>query len=153
MPKDTTQLDINKHVDAMVHMLENILNDDSKETYCELLVIPALSEMGIEVSDKDPEKVLSYMIEYRSQFAYGGKPTFRNSRASDDDIDDVVATLYKWTKEGNVYSYSNNIDTKGTITIFPATTEKRYKWATANESQFEIYLYKAQKAVERSTTR
>jgi len=152
MPKDTTQIDINKHIDAMVHMLQNILNDDSKTSYCELLAIPALTEMGIEVNSKDPEKVLKRMVEYRSQFAYGGKPTFRNSRASDDDID-VVATLYKWTKEGNVYSYSNNIDTKGTVTIFPATAEKRYKWSTDNESQFELYLYKAQKAVERSATR
>lgn len=152
MPKDTTQIDINKHIDAMVHMLQNILNDDSKTSYCELLAIPALTEMGIEVNSKDPEKVLKRMVEYRSQFPYSGKPTFRNSRASDEG-DEVVATLYKWTKEGNVYSYSNNIDTKGTVTIFPATAEKRYKWATDNESQFELYLYKAQKAVERSTTR
>ena len=152
MPKDTTQIDINKHIDAMVHMLQNILNDDSKTSYCELLAIPALTEMGIEVNSKDPEKVLKRMIEYRSQFPYSGKPTFRNSRALDED-DEVVATLYKWTKEDNVYSYSNNIDTKGTVTVFPKTVDKRYKWATDNESQFELYLYKAQKAVERSTTR
>jgi hypothetical protein len=151
MPKDTTQIDTNKHIDAMVHMLQNILNDDSKSSYCELLAIPALTEMGIEVNSKDPEKVLKRMIEYRSQFPYGGKPSFRNSRSSDGD--EVVATLYKWTKEGNVYSYSNNIDTKGTVTVFPKTVDKRYKWSTDNESQFELYLYKAQKAVERSTTR
>ena len=60
MQKDTALLDNVKHINAMIHMISSI-NDESKMSYCELLAIPQLKEMGIKVKDTTIEGVLRAM--------------------------------------------------------------------------------------------
>jgi len=149
MQKDTTLIDNVKHVNAMIHLITSI-DDESKPSYCKMLAIPQLTQMGIKVKDTTVKGVLSAMYMYKSKHSTGAKPTFRTKKGAEIEEIDVSIPTAKWEKFKNKYEYYKNSDIVGIVEILDSTHSERYKWSTDKGVGFEKYLYKAQKIVERT---
>ena len=149
MQKDTALLDNVKHINAMIHMISSI-NDESKMSYCELLAIPQLKEMGIKVKDTTIEGVLRAMHTYKAKHKSVGKPNFRNKKSDDVEDFDVSSPINKWEKYKSRYEYYKSSEMCGIVEILDSTHAERYKWSTDKGTGTEKYLYKAQAAVERT---
>ena len=148
MPKDTTLIDNVKHINAMIHMITTV-DDESKLSYCKLLAIPQLTQMGIKVTDTTVKGVLSAMYLYKSKRSTTSKPTFRNKKGDVEDIDVSIPTV-KWEKYKGRYEYYKNSEMVGIVEILDKSHAERYKWSTDKGTGTEKYLYKAQKVVERT---
>lgn len=149
MPKDTTTLDNVKHINAMIHLISSI-EDSSKMSYCELLAIPQLKEMGIKVKDTTIEGVLSAMHAYKAKHKPVSKPNFRNKKSGDVEDFDVSIPINKWEKYKGRYEYYKSSEMRGIVEVLDSTHAERYKWSTDKGTGTEKYLYKAQKVVERT---
>jgi len=148
MQKDTTLIDNVKHVNAMIHLITSI-NDESKLSYCKMLAIPLLTQMGIKVKDTTVKGVLSAMYLYKSKHAIASKPFFRNKKGDVEDIDVSIPTA-KWEKYKSRYEYYKNSEMVGIVEILDKSHAERYKWSTDKGTGTEKYLYKAQTVVERT---
>ena len=149
MQKDTTTLDNVKHVNAMIHLISSI-DDESKMSYCELLAIPQLKEMGIKVKDTTIEGTLSAMHAYKAKHKSVSKPNFRNKKSGDVEDFDVSIPINKWEKYKGRYEYYKSSEMRGIVEVLDSTHAERYKWSTDKGTGTEKYLYKAQAAVERT---
>jgi len=148
MQKDTTLIDNVKHVNAMIHLITSI-DDESKLSYCKMLAIPQLTQMGIKVKDTTVEGVLSAMYLYKSKHAIASKPSFRNKKGDVEDIDVSIPTA-KWEKYKSRYEYYRNSEMVGIVEVLDKSHAERYKWSTDKGTGTEKYLYKAQTVVERT---
>ena len=148
MQKDTTLIDNVKHVNAMIHLITTV-DDESKLSYCKMLAIPQLAEMGIKVKDTTVKGVLSAMYLYKSKHAIASKPSFRNKKGDVEDIDVSIPTA-KWEKYKSRYEYYKNSEMVGIVEILDKSHDERYKWSTDKGTGTEKYLYKAQTVVERT---
>jgi hypothetical protein len=144
MQKDTTLIDNVKHVNAMIHLITSI-DDESKPSYCKMLAIPQLTQMGIKVKDTTVKGVLSAMYIYKSKHSIGA-----TKKGADIEEIDVSIPTAKWEKFKNKYEYYKNSDIVGIVEILDSTHSERYKWSTDKGVGFEKYLYKAQLIVERT---
>lgn len=149
MQKDITLIDNVKHVNAMIHLITSI-NDESKLSYCKMLAIPQLTQMGIKVKDTTVKGVLSAMYLYKSKHSITSKPTFRNKKGGDIEEIDVSIPTVKWEKYKGRYEYYKNSEMVGIVEILDSSHAERYKYSTDKGTGFEKYLYKAQKIVERT---
>lgn len=149
MQKDTTLIDNVKHVNAMIHLITSI-NDESKLSYCNMLAIPQLTQMGIKVTDTTVKGVLSAMYLYKSKHAIASKPTFRNKKGADIEDIDVSIPTAKWEKFKGRYEYYKNSEMVGIVEVLDSSHAERYKWSTDKGTGTEKYLYKAQTVVERT---
>lgn len=149
MQKDTTLIDNVKHVKAMIHLITTV-DDESKLSYCKLLAIPQLTQMGIKVTDTTVKGVLSAMYLYKSKHAIASKPTFRNKKGADIEEIDVSIPTAKWEKYKGRYEYYKNSEMVGIVEVLDSSHAERYKWSTDKGTGTEKYLYKAQTVVERT---
>lgn len=149
MNKNVTLIDNIKHVNAMIHLITSI-DDESKLSYCKMLAIPQLKEMGVKVSDTTVKGVLSAMYMYKSKHAIASKPDFRNKKGDNIEEIDVSIPTSKWEKYKGRYEYYKNSQMVGIVEVLDSSHSERYKWSTDKGTGFEKYLYKAQKIVERT---
>ena len=148
MQKDTALVYSLQRINALIHLITTV-DDESKLSYCKMLAIPQLTQMGIKVKDTTVEGVLSAMFLYKSKHAIASKPTFRNKKGDVEEVDVSIPTA-KWEKYKSRYEYYKNSEMVGIVEVLDKSHDERYKWSTDKGTGTEKYLYKAQTVVERT---